>query len=261
MNMSTNDQEQVGSARELRASLKSKQSDKAKLQLLTTLGMRVFTNGWEHTNAQWLLDEACLVLGAPHAVFASHEGNTLQVTASRGNAFNVGTRIPLMGQIAATIRSPCLFKTYSLQTALWPSNAHQTLHFVVAPIAYAEQPLGIFAFATVEAELSHEDIALCHSICGLVGMAMQKSTAQPTAKADQTILNVLTPREREIFALLPSGASNAMLASKLGIAAGTVKIHVERILSKLGLTDRTQAAVKAVELGYSSSTFASNKEE
>jgi DNA-binding NarL/FixJ family response regulator len=55
-----------------------------------------------------------------------------------------------------------------------------------------------------------------------------------------------------VFALLPSGASNALLAAKLGISPGTVKIHIERILSKLDLNDRTQAAVKAVEAGFKS---------
>lgn len=254
--MSAIEHEQVGSARELRASLKSKQSDKAKLQLLTALGTRLFIRGWEQSNAQWLLDEACLLLGAPHGVFASNQGNTLQVTASRGNAFNVGTRVPLMGQVASTLKSPCIFKLHTLQTPLWPVSSSQTLHFAVAPIAYAEQPLGIFAFATIDSHLSQEDIALCHGICGLVGMAMQHGQTQTSIKADQTILNLLTPREREIFALLPSGASNAALADKLGIAPGTVKIHVERILSKLSLSDRTQAAVKAVELGYSSSAIA-----
>jgi DNA-binding NarL/FixJ family response regulator len=52
--------------------------------------------------------------------------------------------------------------------------------------------------------------------------------------------------------MLPAGLSNKELGHKLGIASGTVKIHVERILNKLGVKDRTQAAVKAVELGYRS---------
>ena len=66
------------------------------------------------------------------------------------------------------------------------------------------------------------------------------------------MLDKLTPREREIFTLLPAGLSNQELAKKLGIAPGTVKIHIERILSKLNLKDRTQAAIKAVEMGYRS---------
>jgi DNA-binding NarL/FixJ family response regulator len=59
----------------------------------------------------------------------------------------------------------------------------------------------------------------------------------------------LTPRERQVLALLPRGLSNAALGAELGIATGTVKVHVERILQKLGLGDRTRAAVYAVQHG------------
>ena len=63
---------------------------------------------------------------------------------------------------------------------------------------------------------------------------------------------MLTPRELQVFALLPRGLTNAAMADELGIAACTVKTHVERILQKLGLDDRTQAAVRAAECGYGS---------
>jgi DNA-binding NarL/FixJ family response regulator len=52
-----------------------------------------------------------------------------------------------------------------------------------------------------------------------------------------------------VLALLPKGYTNAEIAEILGIASGTVKVHIEHILSKLDLKDRTQAAVKASELG------------
>ena len=73
-----------------------------------------------------------------------------------------------------------------------------------------------------------------------------------TSPEDLHLLASLTPREREVFALMPFGHSNAELGKLLDIAPGTVKIHVERVLNKLGLKDRTQAAVKAVELGFKS---------
>jgi DNA-binding NarL/FixJ family response regulator len=52
-----------------------------------------------------------------------------------------------------------------------------------------------------------------------------------------------------VFTLLPRGYTNSELATQLGIATGTVKVHVERILEKLALKDRTQAAVRATEWG------------
>ncbi len=55
----------------------------------------------------------------------------------------------------------------------------------------------------------------------------------------------LTPREQEVLRLIAAGASNREIATKLYISEGTVKNHVTRILSQLGLRDRTQAAIFA----------------
>ncbi|MCA1991166.1 MAG: response regulator transcription factor [Coleofasciculus sp. S288] len=55
----------------------------------------------------------------------------------------------------------------------------------------------------------------------------------------------LTPREQEVLRLIADGASNREIAQKLYISEGTVKNHVTRILSQLGLRDRTQAAIFA----------------
>jgi DNA-binding NarL/FixJ family response regulator len=66
-------------------------------------------------------------------------------------------------------------------------------------------------------------------------------------KAGQT--EVLTPREVEVLRLLSQGQTNPQIAKNLMISRGTVKIHVQHIISKLGVSDRTQAAVRAIELG------------
>jgi NarL family two-component system response regulator LiaR len=59
----------------------------------------------------------------------------------------------------------------------------------------------------------------------------------------------LTPREREVLAQLARGAPNKVIALELGVSERTVKTHVSNILGKLGMTDRTQAAVHAVRHG------------
>lgn len=65
----------------------------------------------------------------------------------------------------------------------------------------------------------------------------------------EPLLDPLSDREAEILRLVAQGASNREIASQLVIAEGTVKNHITSILNKLGVSDRTQAALKARELG------------
>jgi len=61
-------------------------------------------------------------------------------------------------------------------------------------------------------------------------------------------LELLSEREREVLQLVTNGASNKEIATKLFIAPGTVKNHITNILTKLGVRDRTQAALKGRDL-------------
>ena len=59
----------------------------------------------------------------------------------------------------------------------------------------------------------------------------------------------LTPREQAVLQLVAQGQTNRAIARTLNVSVGTVKLHVSHIIAKLGVSDRTQAAVRAVELG------------
>jgi two-component system, NarL family, response regulator LiaR len=59
----------------------------------------------------------------------------------------------------------------------------------------------------------------------------------------------LTPRERQVLDLIGHGLSNKRIARELGISEKTVKTHVGHVLAKLGVADRTQAALHAVRAG------------
>jgi DNA-binding NarL/FixJ family response regulator len=72
----------------------------------------------------------------------------------------------------------------------------------------------------------------------------------PVKQQDRdAVLSKLTDRERTVFAELAAGRSNREIATELHLSEGTVKIHVGRILTKLGLRDRVQAVVLAYESG------------
>ncbi|MFJ8662530.1 response regulator [Streptomyces sp. NPDC093795] len=73
--------------------------------------------------------------------------------------------------------------------------------------------------------------------------------SRPARKADPGVLTSLTPREREVLAALGRGLSNAEIAVRLDMAEATVKTHVSKVLGKLELRSRVQAAVLAQELG------------
>ncbi|CAM3740836.1 MULTISPECIES: response regulator [Tsukamurella] len=75
-------------------------------------------------------------------------------------------------------------------------------------------------------------------------------TSLPSASAPaQTDLSVLTDRERDVLAGLGAGLSNHQIARRLEIGEATVKTHVSRVLMKLGVQSRVQAAVIASQAG------------
>ena len=71
----------------------------------------------------------------------------------------------------------------------------------------------------------------------------------PERRRDEPLNEPLSGRELEVLRLLAQGRTNQQIAQTLLFSVHTVKAHVRRIIAKLGVSDRTQAAVRAMELG------------
>jgi two-component system NarL family response regulator len=102
----------------------------------------------------------------------------------------------------------------------------------------------ILAIRSIAAGASWWDPTATHEIRA----AFQSRPASSSSESDHTE-KTLTRREQEILALIAQGKTNQEIADQLYITPGTVRVHVHAILHKLGVQDRTQAAIAALQKG------------
>lgn len=88
---------------------------------------------------------------------------------------------------------------------------------------------------------------------GYGGMMESQSQMQGQLQRPQDDFN-LTPREKEVLGFLANGSSNKEIANALGLQIVTVKLHVRGVCKKLDASNRTQAALKATQMGLVSSS-------
>ena len=108
------------------------------------------------------------------------------------------------------------------------------------------------AIRTVHAGGVHLDPAVASKVVAEFSRLHAAPPAAPASSSDASSgapTEELTPREREVLGLLATGASNREIGARLFISEGTVKNHISNILGRLGLRDRTQAAIWAKERG------------
>jgi DNA-binding NarL/FixJ family response regulator len=74
-------------------------------------------------------------------------------------------------------------------------------------------------------------------------------SAEKTKESPEDLVEPLTAREMDILRLMVEGLTNQAIGDVLGLSAGTVKGYAQTVMHKLGTTDRTQAAVKAIRMG------------
>ena len=95
-------------------------------------------------------------------------------------------------------------------------------------------------------------VRTAHAGQALIDPAVAARLVETLADGRGEEADQLTPRENEVFDLIARGFSNKRIALELGVAEKTVKTHVSHVLAKLGVADRTQAALYAARLGRKS---------
>jgi DNA-binding NarL/FixJ family response regulator len=83
----------------------------------------------------------------------------------------------------------------------------------------------------------------------LATQLLQRLMIERSQRSQEQLVEPLTVREAEVLRLLAEGLTNPEIAYHLQLSLATVKVHVGHIIAKLGVSDRTQAAVRAIHLG------------
>ncbi len=197
-----------------------------------------------------------LMLDAQPDITVVAEAATGQESLSAARRFRpdvvvMDVRMPGMDGITATGEL--------LATATWPVKVIVVTTFDLDEYVYEALRLGAsgFLLKTAPPRLLPTAVREVHAgetmlSSELTQRLIQRFAAVPTTRAVDDVpaeLSALTLRELDVLRLVARGMSNAEIAGDLCISEATVKTHVVRILAKLGVRDRTQAAVAAYEHG------------
>ncbi|WP_066939658.1 response regulator [Microtetraspora fusca] len=171
------------------------------------------------------------------------------VRSTRPDVVLMDIRMPRMDGIEATRQ---IMSGGASETRVIVLTTYDLDHYV-----YAALTAGASGFLLKDVSPEHlvAALRLVRSGDALLAPTITRRLIERFAPRDEAKANLhrdlseLTPRELEVLRLLATGLSNAELADRLTLSATTVKTHVARILSKLGLRDRVQAVVLAYETG------------
>ncbi|WP_343733082.1 LuxR C-terminal-related transcriptional regulator [Duganella sp.] len=244
------------SARSTRVRYRHNEGSAARLRLLTAAASALADDGNGEAAMQAILGKALSFLSLEEGLLLHLQADGLHVAASQGPVAPVGARLPATGALHAALQENAL--------PLVQQDVHSRLRVgrdkavgleVLVPLRFHGRNVGLLALLSSRqvAPPNADDLGVLQVLGTILATAHQvanKPAARTADTASTAKLKQLTSRELQVFAMMPRGLTNAAMAQELGIAAGTVKVHIERILHKLDLRDRTQAAVFAVDYGF-----------
>jgi len=244
------------SARALRGRLRGSESEASRLRLLEGAAASLAQEAQLKSALASILMQATRFLAADSGLVLLQEGGGLTVQAAQGAVLPVGARIPLGGALGAVLRPPLrLSLREHIESRLRVGKSPEVALELLLPLCFGGKALGVLALMSeaLRVNPTEDDLQTLQTLATLIACAassLGSTRARAPRREVADSLARLTAREQQVFALLPRGLSNAEIGEQLGIATGTAKIHIEHILHKLGLKDRTQAAVRAAEWGH-----------
>lgn len=158
-------------------------------------------------------------------------------------------RMPVMDGVEATRRlggnadtRVLIVTTFNLDEYVFAALRHGASGFLLKDAPADQLVSAVRVVASGEALLSP-------SVTRRLIETFQNGDAQPDVEQGEALLEALTDREAEVLTEVARGYSNAEIAERLYVSETTVKTHVGRVLTKLGVRDRVQAVVMAYEAG------------
>ncbi|PTX97792.1 response regulator transcription factor [Opitutus sp. ER46] len=170
--------------------------------------------------------------------------------AHRPDVVLMDLRMPVLGGVEATRRllatmptaRVVVLTTFEEDEEIFAAMRAGALGYLLKACS-AERLCGAVRAAAQGTSVLEPSVA-ARLMAGLAPAAATRPAPAPVALPDP-----LSEREHDVLRLLAAGCSNKEIGARLNIAEGTVKNHMTNVLGKLGALDRTQAALKARELG------------
>ena len=218
------------------------------LHLLAETALALEAHGKKPTALNGILGATLQFTSLRDGLLIAPKGDAWHVLATHGRAPPIGTRVT----------DPVVMHTIDDASGLprihHRSQSTQRGFDILIPLRFERRTTGLLVLTSANDKVlpDLERIASLRTL-GVMLAAAIAASPEPGLLAAKTSTSppdqLLTPRELQVLAWLPHGLTNTAIAEKLNIAPGTVKSHVERILHKLDLSDRTQAAVYATRCG------------
>ena len=245
-----------GSARATRSRYRHTEGSAARLRLLTDAGIALADERNSAAALAEILAKALAFLSMEEGLLLYRHDDGLHVHAAQGTVSPIGACLPVTGALHKALQEDALpLIRQDIDSRLKIGRDKATGLEVLVPLRFQCRNVGILALMSARqvAPPIADDLSVLQilgTMLAVAHLAASKPASGIAASESAARLKQLTSRELQVFAMMPRGLTNAALAGELGIAAGTVKAHIERILHKLDLRDRTQAAVYAVDHGF-----------